>query len=223
MWSGLYFRPSSPSRWTGRPARADAAILFERGQRECGSSLQSIAADGAGYQRFRLGPERRLRVLHGYSYRDHSSCGQGGAVPGDDASNGGWEVRNAEEGSGIDARRIPMRHLSSRRSPARPRWGPFCCGLRQLASPVRLAQIGLEARRHRRDVARIGRIPIAIRARRAGAAATAGPFAQERPIEVIFTNPPSVVTPRTVLHRIPPGSKGHQCRRSHGFRRGHCC
>ena len=86
MWSGLYFKPSSPSRWTGQFARADAAALFERGQRECGSSLRSIAAYGASDQRFRLGPERQVRGLYRCRPvgRDHARPGQGEAVPSDD-------------------------------------------------------------------------------------------------------------------------------------------
>jgi hypothetical protein len=43
--SGPFFRPSSLSRWIGQQARADTAVLRARGQRKCGSSLHSVAAD----------------------------------------------------------------------------------------------------------------------------------------------------------------------------------
>jgi hypothetical protein len=85
------------------------------------------------------------------------------------------------------------------------------CSATLLSSSRSLTQIGPEARRHCRDVV-IGRIGfVAVRARCAGAPATTGPFSQERPIEVIFTNPPSVVTPRTVPHQFRPLAKENQC------------
>ena len=46
MLPGPCFRPNSRSRQTDQYARAYAAVLSERGQCECGSPLQSIAAEG---------------------------------------------------------------------------------------------------------------------------------------------------------------------------------
>lgn len=69
-----------------------------------------------------------------------------------------------------------------------------------------LTKIGLKARRHRGHVVRISGIDlVAGRARCASAAATAGPFTQERPIQMVFADPPRVVAP--VPHRLAPSSK----------------
>jgi hypothetical protein len=71
-----------------------------------------------------------------------------------------------------------------------------------------LTKIGLKARSHRGHVVRISGIDlVAARARCASAAATAGPFTQERPIQMVFSDPPCVVAPRAVPHRLAPSSK----------------
>ena len=57
----------------------------------------------------------------------------------------------------------------------------------------RLTQIGNEAARHCGNVVGIGRIGfVAVWARRAGAPAATGPSTQERPVDMVFANPPRI-------------------------------
>ena len=68
-----------------------------------------------------------------------------------------------------------------------------------------LTKIRLKAHRHRGQCVRISGIDlVAGRARCASAAATAGPFTQERPIQMVFADPPRVVAPRAVPLRLSP-------------------
>jgi hypothetical protein len=105
--------------------------------------------------------------------------------------------------------------------------GPYHAGCGTNAAysnhPMRekcLTKIGGEAGRHCRDVVGIGRIGfVAVRAWCAGAATTAGTTTQERPVEMIFANPPRIVAPGAVPHRRAPLAKENQCRRRLGVPR----
>ena len=73
----------------------------------------------------------------------------------------------------------------------------------------RLTQIGNEAARHCGNVVGIGRIGfVAVWARRAGAPAATGPSTQERPVDMVFANPPRIVASGAVPHRRAPSNKG---------------